>query len=66
MIGAGGMARGWIRRFFPNFAQRSELVALVDVSRSDHPGFVLKAEFEIARWFFHPLAECVRKPFLLE
>ena len=31
MIGAGGMARGWIRRFFPCFTERSEIVALVDV-----------------------------------
>jgi len=28
------MARGWIRRFFPNFAQRSEIVALVDVDEA--------------------------------
>jgi len=31
MIGAGGMARSWIRRFLPHFADRLEIVALVDV-----------------------------------
>ena len=31
MIGAGGMARGWIRRFLPGFADRLEIVALVDI-----------------------------------
>ena len=31
MIGAGGMARGWIRRFLPTFADRMEIVALVDI-----------------------------------
>ncbi len=30
MIGAGGMAGAWIRRFYPNFADRNEIVALVD------------------------------------
>lgn len=32
MIGAGGMARGWIRNFYPNFADRCEIVALVDIA----------------------------------
>lgn len=32
MIGAGGMARNWIRRFLPNFANRLEIVGLVDVN----------------------------------
>ena len=31
MIGAGGMAGAWIRRFYPNFADRCEIVALVDI-----------------------------------
>ena len=31
MIGAGGMARGWIHAFWPNFFDRVEIVALVDV-----------------------------------
>ena len=31
MIGAGGMAGGWIKRFFPNFSERMEVVALVDI-----------------------------------
>jgi predicted dehydrogenase len=32
LIGGGGMARNWIRRFFPNFSERMEVVGLVDVS----------------------------------
>src|SRR6478752_5700080 len=32
MIGGGGMARSWLGRFFPNFAERMEIVGLVDVS----------------------------------
>ena len=31
MIGAGGMARGWIHNLFPNFEDRIEIAALVDV-----------------------------------
>lgn len=31
MIGAGGMAGGWIRSFFPNFKDRMEVVGLVDI-----------------------------------
>lgn len=31
MIGAGGMAGGWIRSFFPNFKDRMEITGLVDV-----------------------------------
>lgn len=31
MIGAGGMAGGWIRRFFPSFSERMEIVGLVDI-----------------------------------
>ncbi len=31
MIGAGGMASAWIRKFYPNFADRMEIVALVDI-----------------------------------
>lgn len=31
MIGAGGMAGSWIRRFFPNFKERMEIVGLVDI-----------------------------------
>lgn len=34
MIGAGGMARGWIRIFYPNFADRHQIVALVDVAEN--------------------------------
>ncbi|HEX5414400.1 MAG TPA: Gfo/Idh/MocA family oxidoreductase [Chloroflexota bacterium] len=33
MIGAGGMAGGWLRNTFPNFADRLEVVGLVDVNR---------------------------------
>ncbi|MBI2941162.1 MAG: Gfo/Idh/MocA family oxidoreductase [Chloroflexi bacterium] len=33
MIGAGLMANAWIRRFLPNFADRTEVVGLVDVDR---------------------------------
>jgi predicted dehydrogenase len=33
MIGAGGMAEGWIRRILPEFADRLEIVGLVDVSQ---------------------------------
>ncbi len=32
MIGAGGMAGAWIRNFYPNFADRVEIVALVDIN----------------------------------
>ena len=32
MIGAGGMASGWIRHFYPRFGDRHEIVALVDVN----------------------------------
>ena len=31
MIGAGGMANGWIRKFYPRFNHRHEIVALVDI-----------------------------------
>lgn len=31
MIGAGGMASAWIRHFFPHFADRMEIVGLVDI-----------------------------------
>lgn len=31
MIGAGGMAGGWIRSFYPRFRERAEIVGLVDV-----------------------------------
>src|SRR5689334_13000211 len=31
MIGAGGMAGAWIRRFFPAFGERIEIVGLADV-----------------------------------
>ena len=31
MIGAGGMAGGWIRHFFPNFKDRMEIVALAEI-----------------------------------
>lgn len=32
MIGAGGMAGGWIRHFFTQFRERTEIVGLVDVA----------------------------------
>ena len=32
MIGAGGMAGGWIRSFYPRFKDRHEIVALVDIN----------------------------------
>jgi predicted dehydrogenase len=32
MIGAGGMAGGWIRNFLPAFSDRMEIVGLVDVN----------------------------------
>ena len=31
MVGAGGMARGWIRRFLQSFTDRLEIVGLVDI-----------------------------------
>ena len=31
MIGAGGMARAWIRTFYPQFSDRNEIVGLVDI-----------------------------------
>lgn len=31
MIGAGGMAGGWIRRFYPRFNERHEIAGLVDI-----------------------------------
>ncbi|MSS71737.1 MAG: hypothetical protein EXS64_09635 [Candidatus Latescibacteria bacterium] len=31
MIGAGGMAGAWIRRFYPNFRDRVEIVGLADI-----------------------------------
>lgn len=31
MIGAGGMARAWIRHFFPHFKERMEIVGLVEI-----------------------------------
>ena len=31
MVGAGGMARGWIRRFLPSFSDRLQIVGLVDI-----------------------------------
>lgn len=34
MIGAGGMANGWIQRFLPSFSDRCELVGLVDVNEA--------------------------------
>ncbi len=33
MIGAGGMAGNWVRRFLPPFAERLQIEALVDVNR---------------------------------
>ena len=36
MIGAGGMAGAWLRGFFPNFAERMQVVGLVDVRRRVH------------------------------
>jgi len=32
MIGAGGMAGAWIKRFFPDFGDRMEVVGLVDIN----------------------------------
>lgn len=34
MVGAGGMAGNWVRRFLPPFRDRLEIVALVDVDRA--------------------------------
>src|SRR5438105_14487708 len=34
MLGAGGMAAAWIRRFLPNFAGRLEIAGLVDVDQT--------------------------------
>jgi predicted dehydrogenase len=51
MIGAGGMARGWIRTFYPNFADRCEIVALVDIApkplneQGDFLGLAKKARY---------------------
>lgn len=33
MIGAGGMAGSWLNRFYPNFTDRVDIVALVDVDK---------------------------------
>ena len=33
MIGAGGMAGAWIRRFYPGFADRVEVIGLVDINQ---------------------------------
>lgn len=33
MLGAGGMARAWIRDFYPAFSDRMEIVGLVDINR---------------------------------
>src|SRR5262245_20662195 len=33
MIGAGGMAGGYIRHFFPQFSDRMEIVALAEIRR---------------------------------
>ena len=32
MVGAGGMADGWIRNFYPRFNTRNQIVALVDIN----------------------------------
>ncbi|SVB35458.1 uncharacterized protein METZ01_LOCUS188312, partial [marine metagenome] len=32
MIGAGGMAGGWIHNFYPRFDDRHQIVALVDIN----------------------------------
>jgi predicted dehydrogenase len=51
MIGAGGMARSWIRRFLPNFSDRIEIVGLVDIDpgvleeQSDFLGLAETARF---------------------
>ena len=51
MIGAGGMAGSWIRRFFPQFADRNEIVALVDIDekvlndQGDYLGLPREARF---------------------
>lgn len=51
MIGAGGMARGWIDRFFPSFSRRSRIVALVDIDegvlhqKADQIGLPPEARF---------------------
>ena len=51
MIGAGGMARGWIDRFFPSFSRRSRIVALVDIDegalhqKADQLGLPPEARF---------------------
>lgn len=34
MLGAGGMAGSWIKRFFPNFSDRTEIVGLVDINEA--------------------------------
>lgn len=34
MIGAGGMAGAWIRRFYPRFNDRHEIVGLVDINEA--------------------------------
>ena len=32
MIGAGGMARSWIRRFYADFTDQVDIVSLVDIN----------------------------------
>ena len=55
MICAGGMAGAWIRRFYPNFAERNGMVALVDnddtvrmVSRDNRTGALTTEEVPLA------------------
>ena len=51
MVGAGGMAGAWIKRFYPNFSDRCETVALVDINekaleeQGDYLGLTSDARF---------------------
>jgi len=58
MIGAGGMAGGWLHRFYPSFVDRAEIVALVDIDRkvlntqADFLGLAKEARFTDFRQAF--------------
>ena len=58
MLGAGGMAGGWIRNFLPDFGDRMEIVGLVDIDEKplaesgDFLGLPATARFESAKEAF--------------
>jgi predicted dehydrogenase len=62
MIGAGGMARSWIRRFLPDFQDRLQIVGLVDIDdrvlaeQADFLGLPSEARFTDHREAFRDVA----------